>query len=91
MGRFWYIVTRVFSDLVSLFSRALNAFFFGGSTAQTLSSRAYVEAPSSRRWARAKASINTVFFWEDDHCMNSWLLEVGRAYRTLEVNREFNP
>ena len=90
MKRFCYILARLFSDLASLFSRGVNAFLFGGSTAQTLSSRAYVEAPYNRFWARKKVFINFVFFWEDDHCRNSWFLEVERAHRTLEMNRGFD-
>ena len=84
MKRVAYILKRLASDLVSLFSRALNAFLFGGSTAQTLSARAYIEGRTDAKWARRGRIINAVFFWEENHVKASWEQEVERARYTLE-------
>lgn len=80
-----YILKRIAIDLGSLGSRALNAFLFGGSTAQTTSARAYIEARHDPRWARRRDLIDRICFWEDDHCARSWRLEVERAEYVLSV------
>lgn len=74
-----YIAYRVAEMFVSLLSRFMNAAFFGGSTHQTTSARAYVES-----WNKRRKLINALFFWEDDHCRNAWLREVEEAERTLK-------
>jgi hypothetical protein len=44
----------------------------GGMSDETLSARAHRRAPESRRWAVARRVINAVFFWQDDHCAESY-------------------
>lgn len=83
MTRFGYILWRIASDLVGLFSRALNAFVFGGSTAMSTSVRAYMEAGQCDRWARRRRFINALFFWQADHCAEEWEKEVARARYVL--------
>lgn len=83
MQRFSYIIWRVGTDLVSLLSRFLNAFVFGGSTAQTLSARSHLEAATSLKWARRKRFINRLFWWQPDHCKWAWEQEVERARYVL--------
>ena len=83
MRRLAYILWRVASDLGGLASRAANALLFRGSTAQTLSARAHLEAPHSALWRRVRAIINAAFFWEPDHCAADWAREVERARYTL--------
>jgi len=84
MKRLAYIPYRLTFDLVSLFSRMLNAIFFGGSTAQTLSSRAYIDGQDSVFWERMGQGINLIFFWEENHIADAWAAEVERARYTLE-------
>ncbi len=83
MRRSTYIAWRAVSDMVSLLSRAMNAFLFGGSTAQTTSARAHLEAPGSATWARRRDWINRLFFWQADHCAGAWATEVDRARYVL--------
>ena len=83
--RIKYILWRILNDLVSLLSRALNAMLFGGSTAQTLSARAHLEAPYSLAWRRRREMINGIFFWQEDHCRYAWELELERARYVVEV------
>ena len=85
MKRTRYILSRIATDLVSLASRALNAFIFGGSTAQTLSARSHLEAPGSPVWARRRNIINGIFFWQPDHCRWAWEMEVERARYVLTM------
>ncbi len=85
MRRSTYIAWRAASDMVSLLSRAMNAFLFGGSTAQTTSARAHLEAPGSVVWARRRRWINRLFFWQADHCADAFQAEVVRARYVLRV------
>ena len=93
MNRIAYIPYRLAYDLVSLFSRMLNAIVFGGSTAQTLSARAYIQTLSARAyidgqdsvfWERFGQGINLLFFWQENHIADAWAAEVERARYTLE-------
>ena len=84
MNRALYIPWRLASDFVGLVSRGFNATFLGGSTAQTTSARAHLEAPYSKTWARGRAIINALFFWQMDHCAEDWAKEVERARYTLQ-------
>lgn len=78
-----YIATRLAIDLGSLASRAINALVFGGSTAQTTSARAHIEAATSPVWERRRRFINRLFWWQSDHCLASWEREVDRARYVL--------
>jgi hypothetical protein len=82
-SRLCYVAYRVAEDLVSLVSRAINAFVCGGSTAQTLSARSYLEGRTSARWRRVGRVINALFFWEDNHIRDAWEREVARARHVL--------
>lgn len=39
---------------------------------ETLSSRAYRMDGRKRRWTVARASIDRLFFWQPDHCKQSY-------------------
>jgi hypothetical protein len=82
-ARALYVATRLAIDIGSLASRALNALAFGGSTAQTTSARAHIEATTSPVWERRRRAINAAFFWQTDHCAASWENEVDRARYVL--------
>jgi hypothetical protein len=82
-ARVLYVVGRLAIDLGSLASRAVNALIFGGSTAQTTSARAHIEAPTSPAWERRRRFINAFFFWQPDHCASAWAQEVDRAHYIL--------
>jgi hypothetical protein len=84
MNRLAYIPYRLTFDIISLFSRMINAIVFGGSTAQTLSARAYVDGQDSVFWQRIGQGINLLFFWQENHIADAWASEVERARYTLE-------
>jgi hypothetical protein len=78
-----YVATRLAIDFGSLASRALNALIFGGSTAQTTSARAHIEATTCPVWDRRRRIINGLFWWQPDHCRTAWEREVDRARYVL--------
>lgn len=84
MNRVLYIPYRIGRDLISLASRALNAILFNGSTAQTLSARAWLDGRDSRGWQIFGRVINTLFFWQDNHIKAAWESEVERARYVLQ-------
>lgn len=83
MTRIFYIFNRLINDLISLISRAINAMCFGGSTAQTLSARSYIDGRDSRFWHAMGRIINGLFFWEGNHIKAAWETEVDRARYVL--------
>lgn len=79
-----YIVYRLLEALVSVTSRFLNATFFGGSTYQSLSARAFIDGQSSPKWAARRVVIDRLFFFHADHCRKYWEAEVDAARKTLD-------
>lgn len=59
----------------------------GGSADETFSSRAHRRWRDTtlRRWKVARAVINAIFFWQDDHCFEAYRAEVERR----QLPREF--
>lgn len=49
----------------------------GGYADETLSSRAYRQN-HKRRWAVVEKVINTIFFFQKDHCYKAYLAELDR-------------
>lgn len=94
LPRMWrpvYILYRVFEMLVSLLSRAINAFIFGGSTHQTTSARSYFEGRNDPVWARRRDWIDWLLAWQMrligvdmPHCEWAAGREVLEARKTLE-------
>jgi len=81
-----YIGYRIADMVVSLVSRAVNAGLLGGSTYQTTSARAHIE--TTQKWRLIRRAINSLFFWQQDHCKWAWDTEVDNAHKTLQ--RAFN-
>lgn len=64
--------------LDQLFNAAL-----GGYADETLSSRTYRRASqqqAKRRWRWVYKSINTLFFWQKDHCHGAYQMELLRRH-----------
>lgn len=75
------------SEAGGVLSRLVNVLFFGGEAHQALSSRAWLLAPTSRRWRIRRDGIDRFFFWQREHCRRAFLLETRRARQTLRANR----
>ena len=56
---------------------------------ETLSARAYRSQHKKRRWKILRKVIDGIFFWEDEHCFNSYLSEKNRKHLP-EYYREVN-
>lgn len=69
-------MNKKLSQVLCLLSRMCNVIVFNGHENEMLSSRAYREV-----W-KLEAVLNTIYFWEDNHCRNSFLWEEERAKRT---------
>lgn len=57
----------------------LNA-LIGGFPDETLSARAYRDRWKGHRWWVAYKLINFIFFWQHDHCFESYNAEVERKH-----------
>jgi hypothetical protein len=57
---------------------ALDQFFntlVGGYADETVSARAWREHNNSRKWKYIQLAIDTLFFWQQDHCLASYMSE----------------
>jgi hypothetical protein len=71
-------------NLAVAFDRLLNA-LSGGSHDETLSSRAHRMRDEGRPyWSAFAWLIDTGFFWQDDHCWESWVNECQRRNPAAE-------
>ena len=63
-------------------SQLLNVALFNGQANESLSGRSYRlrRIPS---WGYLYSFINSVFFWQEDHCKASYDADVTRAGQTL--------
>lgn len=72
------------------FDQGLNV-LLGGYADETLSARAHrMRVKGHKYWGRSANAIDRVFFWQKDHCLNSYLSEKQRkhfpeAYKTGEA------
>lgn len=64
-------------------SQLLNA-ICGGHPNMTLSARAHFEREKPA-WAFIERCINTLFFWQHDHCYWSWQQDIGFCARLDEL------
>ncbi len=78
-------VVRYFSRVGTALSVLLNV-LLGGSSNQTLSARNY----ALRREGKPNivGLIDLLFFWDQDHCMTSWLYWFLRKDVQYEMNKE---
>lgn len=72
-----------FAKAGALLSQALNALFCKGYTDQTISSRAWSDAPTSPGWDRARAWIDAIV--GEGHCQRSW--ETDEYYAKQVLNK----
>lgn len=56
--------------LAQLFSSFLNVLFLRGHPSETISGRCYREGIllNKSNWSMGYKIVNTIFFWETDHC-----------------------
>lgn len=62
-----------FHRLFILASQALHCVLMGGNPDLTVSARIHIEAYfKGGRWKKARKIVNGVFFWQKDHCSQSF-------------------
>ena len=76
----------IFMRLAIGFDQLLNA-LLGGDIDETLSSHSYRRArDGSIKWLRIEQAINVVFFWQHEHCRESFRNERQRRWQWLELH-----
>lgn len=69
-------------------TRALNT-ILAGSPDETTSSRAYrAKVKGHKYWKWTASFIDTLFFWDSEHCKNAHLNDLKRAKGNLKVWQE---
>jgi|GEM_PF-3185061 len=72
--------------LIVVISQAVNALVLNGEPDQTLSSRAY-SCNNVKGWSLVERAINFVFFWDENHCYKSWVLDLEFSNRIIERSK----
>lgn len=71
-------------NLLVAFDQFINVLFLGQPD-ETISSRAWRCKDSSSFWKFMRKLIDTIFFWQKDHCYYSFIAEVERHQITTEI------
>ena len=74
------MIGRYLFNLLYSLDQLLNT-FLGGNADETLSSRLY------REGSRFRHVVNALFFWQDEHCKQSFLNEYKRRTKFIAINR----
>lgn len=78
-------MNRLHQILVAL-DQLFNA-LLGGWADETLSARSYRNSGKKRRWMMIKNAIDALFFWQPNHCFESYLSEMER----FQLPAEYRP
>ena len=68
-----------FLNLAIALDQSFNA-LTGGACDETFSSRCYRKSEGSKFWTLMKAIVDTLFFFDKDHCKTSYDAEVLRKH-----------
>lgn len=72
---------RQLKQIAIAFDQLLNTLIPGGMADETLSARAHrMRMKKQRVWGWTASAIDLLFFWQDGHCEQSYLSEVGRKH-----------
>ena len=75
-----------FGNVVISIDKLFNS-FLSGSHAETLSARSYRMSTKKKRWRATMSVIDTLFFWDKDHCQASYDASVARKLEYLDKHR----
>lgn len=78
---------RHFKQIAIAIDQLINT-LVGGMADETVSARAWRLKDSSRRWRYARVFIDALFFWQSEHCYNSYLSEVERKQLPSEYREQ---
>ena len=65
----------------SLVSAFFNVWLFNGNPDESISARCYREGVllDREKWGARRVFIDWLFFWEPEHCMKSYLIDLEHA------------
>lgn len=63
-------------------SQGINCILLGGLHDQTVSARAYLNR-DKKIWGLVYSGLNSIFFWQEDHCLDSHQDDVQFAKQIL--------
>ena len=75
---------QYFRNILIAFDQFVNVLFLGQPD-ETISSRAWRCKDSGSFWKLMRKLIDTIFFWQKDHCYYSFIAEVERHQITTEM------
>lgn len=78
---------KYFHQIAISVDQVLNTLLAGWAD-ETLSSRAYRCQEDKVRWKIVRKIIDIIFFWQDRHCMNSFINEIERMHLPPFYRRE---
>jgi len=76
-----------FARIKIVLSQLLNVVFCNGDPDEMLSARAYRMQHVSRRWMVARQVFDKLFFWNTEHCYESYLWEKSRK----DIHSDYYP
>lgn len=76
-----------FVRIATLASQFINTVFLLGNPDVTVSARCYMNR-HKRYWRTAYRAINSLFFWQIDHCRSSFCTDVYHARHVADYARE---
>ena len=71
-------------NLLVAFDQSINV-LFSGQPDETISSRAWRCKDANSFWGFMKKLIDTLFFWQKDHCYHSFIAKIERYQAATEV------
>lgn len=77
---------KYFQQVLIAIDQVFNTLLAGWAD-ETLSSRAY-RSRGKRRWYITMKLIDTLFFWQDEHCKKAYLFELQQGHLPQELSRD---
>ena len=71
-------------NILIAFDQLINALILGQPN-ETISSRAWRCKDTSSFWKFMRKLVDTLFFWQKDHCYNSFIYEIKRNKITTTI------
>ena len=65
-------------------SQTANTFLLFGHHDMTISARCYINR-NKKGWRRAYKFVNSIFFWQEDHCRDSFAEDVKFAKEIMDI------
>ena len=60
---------------------------FGGDPDETISAKCHRKRNDSKYWNGLRVIVNTIFFWQNDHCRGAYNVIMNGGYRSNHYNQ----